>query len=83
MKKLIILISATLLLTACLPTGTDFAASCEEAEGTWLAEHNECEYVSAEWCDENGGEFMECESACRHDEEAEICTMQCVLVCKL
>lgn len=57
------------------------AESCSAAGGTWLAEHQECEYISAEWCADQGGEFSECASACRHDPNAEICTMQCVQVC--
>ena len=59
---------------------TDFG--CEDAGGNWLTEHNECEYGDREWCDQAGGMFAECESACRHDSEAEICTMQCVPVCQ-
>ncbi len=55
---------------------------CENAGGTWLDEFNECEYVGQEWCENKGGEWKECESACRNNPEAEICTMQCVLVCR-
>ncbi len=57
-------------------------SECTQGGGNWLAEYKECEYLSKEWCDENGGEFKECESACRNDPEAEICTMQCVIVCQ-
>jgi len=60
----------------------NLAAACQNNQGTWLAEFNECEHVSKEWCKQNGGEFNECESACRHNPGAEICTLQCVLVCK-
>ena len=67
----------------CLKSGLSVAEECEEAGGTWLNDYNECEYVGREWCESRGGEFLECESACRHDPEAEICTLQCVLVCKL
>lgn len=56
--------------------------ACESAGGEWLAEHNECEYISEENCTETGGEFDECESACRHDPDAEMCTQECVPVCK-
>lgn len=59
------------------------AQACSDAGGTWLAEHNECEYVSAEWCSQYNGTFQECASACRHDPEADVCTMQCVPVCQL
>ncbi len=77
----LILIAAAILLAGCTAK-QDFSAECSEADGTWLAEHSECEYVGRDWCEERGGEFLECESACRHDPEAEICTMQCVIVCK-
>jgi len=59
------------------------ALACEEHQGIWLEDYMECEYPdSKEWCLEAGGQFLECESACRNDPEAEICTMQCVIVCK-
>ena len=67
----------------CKKSDSSVAEECEEAGGTWLIDYNECEYVGREWCESRGGEFLECESACRHDPEAEICTLQCVLVCKL
>jgi len=57
--------------------------SCVAAGGTWLAEHLECEYISQEWCSEQSGNFQECSSACRHQPDAQICTMQCVPVCQL
>jgi|GEM_PF-1364648 len=60
----------------------DIGTECVAAGGNWLADYEECEYVSEEWCDDEGGEFYECESACRHNPEAEICTLQCVVVCK-
>ncbi len=59
------------------------AKACDDHLGKWLEEYQECEYPdSRAWCEEAGGTFLECESACRHDPEAEICTMQCVIVCK-
>jgi len=60
----------------------DLAKDCEDNNGTWLEEYQECEMAGEEWCEKAGGEFFECESACRHDPEAEFCTMQCVQVCK-
>ena len=63
--------------------GTNLGTECVTEGGNWLTEHHECEYVSREWCDEKGGEFQECESACRHNPEAEFCTLQCVIVCAL
>ena len=62
--------------------GLLLSQKCQSASGTWLGDFNECEYASKGWCEENGGEFFECESACRHDPKAEICTLQCVSVCK-
>jgi len=58
------------------------ADECQVNGGIWLAEFNECETGYREWCEENGGSFEECGSACRHMPEAEFCTMQCVLFCK-
>ncbi len=58
------------------------AESCADSGGTWLEEYQECENASADWCqEESGGQFEECASACRHDPEAEMCTLQCVPVC--
>lgn len=61
----------------------DLASSCEAAGGNWLEEQAECEYMSQRWCAQAGGDYQECMSACRHDTDAEICTMQCVPVCQL
>jgi hypothetical protein len=58
------------------------AQECLGNESVWLMEHSECEYAEKTWCNENNGKFLECESACRHDVNAKICTMQCVPVCK-
>lgn len=64
-------------------TGANLSASCQDQKGTWLAQYNECEYISKAWCDQVGGTFNECASACRHDAKAEVCTLQCVTVCSL
>ena len=61
----------------------DPKAKCEAAEGAWLDQYQECEYISEADCTSLGGYFQECASACRHDPTAEICTMQCVPVCSL
>lgn len=55
--------------------------SCLLEEGKWLDAYSECEYINKDWCDSISGVFEECASACRHNPEAEICTMQCVPVC--
>lgn len=58
-------------------------ASCESIGGTWIEDVKECEGISEEQCKRLGGTFHECASACRNDPNAEICTLQCVLVCEL
>ena len=55
---------------------------CISSGGTWLPESKECEGIDKETCEQIGGQFNECASACRNDPEAEICTLQCVLVCQ-
>jgi hypothetical protein len=57
--------------------------NCTTFGGKWLPEFNECENISKDQCSEMMGVFKECESACRHDPDAEMCTMQCVLVCEI
>ena len=57
--------------------------SCENSDGIWLEEHNECEGISESECNSMSGNFYPCESACRHDPTAEICIDVCVQVCKL
>ncbi len=56
---------------------------CTTAGGTWLTVVNECEYISEDRCDDNEGTFHECGSACRHEEEDTICTLQCVPYCEI
>ncbi len=59
----------------------DHEEECSEHSGTWIEDHEECEGISKEDCEEIGGEFNECASACRHEPGEVICTLQCVLVC--
>ncbi|MBT3348945.1 DUF3298 domain-containing protein [bacterium] len=60
----------------------DHSEICTSSGGNWLANHNECENVGRDWCEQEMGKFNECASACRNDPEAMMCTMQCVLVCE-
>jgi hypothetical protein len=62
---------------------SELALLCQE-QGSWLGEHQECEWVEEAWCEDLGGEFEACASACRHmdPEVAQFCTMECVPVCK-
>jgi hypothetical protein len=55
--------------------------ACVQFGGIWYEEFKECESISEINCVELGGDFDLCASACRHDPDAEVCTMQCVLVC--
>lgn len=63
-----------------VPTGTN---ACENVGGTWDETNKECLGVDSSMCQEIGGMFDECASACRNDKNAEVCTMQCVQVCKI
>lgn len=58
---------------------------CENDGGIWYEYNLSCEKnsLSKDQCLLAGGEFNECNSACRHDEKAEICTMQCVITCTI
>jgi hypothetical protein len=55
---------------------------CESFNGNWLEESKECTGINKTQCEELDGYFNECASACRNDPDAEICTMQCVIVCQ-
>lgn len=55
--------------------------ACLSFDGRWIAGANECEGMSQEQCLSLGGSFDACASACRNDPEAQVCTMQCVMVC--
>ena len=59
----------------------DFESMCNKVDGNWLDEHYECEGMNPTTCDLLGGSSNDCASACRHDPNATMCTMQCVLVC--
>lgn len=56
--------------------------ACRSLDGIWYPS-NVCEVnqLSENECIAKGGEFNPCASACRHNPEAEVCTMQCVLTC--
>ena len=63
----------------------DFASektACEAQTGEWIDSAKECVGITKEQCEAVGGNFNECASACRNDPNAEMCTMQCVLVCE-
>lgn len=60
----------------------NFSEECKNIGGNWIESFNECEGISGADCIRFNGEFNECASACRNDPSAEICTMNCVAVCK-
>ena len=55
--------------------------ACLSFDGTWLEESQECEGMAQAQCEELGGVFNECASACRNDVDEQVCTLQCVIVC--
>jgi hypothetical protein len=67
-------------------TSKDPKTACEQNGGKWLANYNECEAASGgldeSTCKEHGGSFNECDSACRHDPNAQGCIEVCINVCK-
>ena len=67
---------------ACQDETINPEGACLSFDGNWLAESNECEGMAKEMCEELGGTYNECASACRNDPDAEMCTMQCILVCQ-
>lgn len=67
---------------ACEDEAPNPEGACLSFDGNWLPESRECEGMSREQCEAIGGTFNECASACRNDPTAEICTMQCVIVCQ-
>jgi len=56
---------------------------CTESGGLWNATHKECGGIDANKCSAIGGIFNECGSACRHNPNAEMCTLQCVQYCQM
>jgi putative hemolysin len=62
-----------------VPAGNT-SEQCTNAGGRWTG--YDCEGLSAGQCQEIGGTFNECASACRNNPNATLCTLQCVQVCK-
>ncbi len=69
--------------TTPVTTESPSPSNCQAAGGTWSGSYHECENVSADWCRQQGGQFKECASACRHNEAEGFCIMQCIPVCQL
>jgi len=64
-------------------TEIDPQIQCQSRGGQWLSQYSECEGVTQDQCQELGGDFNGCESACRHDPSAELCIQVCIAICKL
>ena len=66
----------------------NYEQECLNNQGKWLVEYNECELRN--WaeeegqarCNRMGGDFNFCTSECRHNPDIEVCTTNCVPVCK-
>lgn len=67
---------------ACTDENPDPEGACLSFDGTWLSDYKECEGMSQEMCENLGGTYDACASACRRNPKAELCTMQCVQVCQ-
>lgn len=62
---------------------SELGITCEDFGGDWVADYSECEFLSEDYCSLMGGEFFECESACRHELEPGPCVLMCIPVCKI
>jgi len=57
--------------------------SCTKLSGTYDPQYKECSGITKDQCESINGTFNECGSACRHDPNATLCTMQCVIYCQM
>ena len=78
LKKVVVAESFPLEITV---TGSINAVNCLSKHGRWLNKYQECEFVSEQSCNEMGGQFNECASACRHQSPDVVCIQMCVPVC--
>lgn len=60
---------------------TNPKGACLSFDGNWIEETKECEGMPKEMCENLGGTYNECASACRNT-DSEFCTLQCVMVCE-
>lgn len=67
---------------ACVDENPNPEGACLSFDGTWLKETKECEGMGKEMCENLGGTYSDCASACRNNPEGGLCTQQCVQVCK-
>lgn len=93
MKLFVLLFVVMLLVTGCSLFGEipefgteDFfqyvGKQCEKQDGNWLADHQECEGITQEWCENFNGRFYQCSDACRHFTVQVQCKHPCVSLCE-
>ena len=58
---------------------------CGTYDGKWITDHKECESISAMQCSLIGGNYNQCDSACRNEPGFPdvACTKNCVQVCSI
>jgi len=64
---------------------TSMKTVCEYYDGRWLEQHQECEDLTQNVCEELGGQYQSCASGCRNIPprgEPIICAQVCVQVCQ-
>jgi hypothetical protein len=66
---------------ACVEEEVSLEGACLSFDGTWLEDSQECEGMGQTMCEDLGGSWNGCASACRNNPDAQICTLQCVIVC--
>lgn len=67
---------------ACQDPEPNPQGACVSFDGNWLEDSQECEGMAQSQCQELGGNYNECASACRNSPKAQLCTTQCVQVCQ-
>lgn len=62
---------------------SEFFALCEDYGGISVTQYGECAYVNENACDDMGGVYEPCASACRNlPEYPDVeCTMECIPLC--
>lgn len=68
---------------SCQANTLDPATACKNKNGTYDEIYRECLGIDQTACTQIGGQYNFCASACRHDPNAQVCTMQCVEVCQM
>ena len=62
--------------------GPEKVLNClSQLNGRWLQKHNECEFVDQKSCENTGGIYNDCASACRHASGNVMCIQACIPVC--